>query len=272
MRTRSAPPPGVPAMDVSERPERDRRHRRDRPPRAVDPARRHHDVHPLHCAQRRPPSDTTLNETDGRRRDRSSCARRLCLGDGLWPDATHHAAYEPTGYRRLIFRADHPARGHRCSDDHDNPNDHIDSNDHSHGGRRPRSLQHRRLRHPVRRQSGRGNPFAWGESFGHRIHVARGGGPFDGPSDADSINAMLSWHINAVRIPLNEQCWLGLNGLPAAYTPTEYQQAVADYVTLLTSKNIYTIIELHWAAPGTTQATGQTPMPDRDHSPRFGPV
>jgi hypothetical protein len=29
------------------------------------------------------------------------------------------------------------------------------------------------------------------------------------------------------------------------------------------------ILDLHWSAPGTTQATGQQPMPDLDHSPTF---
>jgi len=33
---------------------------------------------------------------------------------------------------------------------------------------------------------------------------------FDGPSNAASVKAMVSWHINAVRVPLNEDCWLGI--------------------------------------------------------------
>jgi len=35
---------------------------------------------------------------------------------------------------------------------------------------------------------------------------------FDGPSDAASVKAIASWHVNAVRVPLNEDCWLGING------------------------------------------------------------
>jgi len=97
-----------------------------------------------------------------------------------------------------------------------------------------------------------------------------GGGPFDGPSDAASVNAMLTWHINAVRIPVNEQCWLGINGLPnAGYNATQYQQAIIAFADLLISKNIYPIIDLQWTADGTNKATGLTPMPDRDHAPAF---
>src|ERR1051325_4101542 len=36
---------------------------------------------------------------------------------------------------------------------------------------------------------------------------------FDGPVDDAAILAMVNWHINSVRIPLNEDCWLGINGV-----------------------------------------------------------
>ncbi len=93
---------------------------------------------------------------------------------------------------------------------------------------------------------------------------------FDGPSDATSVAAMASWDINAVRVPLNEDCWLGLNGYPAAqYTAAQYQQAIVSYVNLLNSYNLVAIVDLHWSAPGTQQANAQLPMPDLDHAPAF---
>ncbi len=93
---------------------------------------------------------------------------------------------------------------------------------------------------------------------------------FDGPVDATAINALLSWDINIVRIPLNEDCWLGINGYPAAqYTAAQYQQAVVNFVNLLNANNIVAILDLHWAAPGTTQANKQLAMPDLDHAPAF---
>jgi endoglucanase len=92
---------------------------------------------------------------------------------------------------------------------------------------------------------------------------------FDGPSSAASVTAIASWHANAVRIPLNEDCWLGINGFPLAYSATAYQAAIVNYVKLLNSHGLYAILDLQWTAPGTTQATGQQPMPDQDHSPAF---
>jgi len=92
---------------------------------------------------------------------------------------------------------------------------------------------------------------------------------FDGPSDAASVRAITSWRANAVRVPLNEDCWLNINGSPAAYSGAAYQQAIKNYVSLLNQNGLYAILELHWSAPGTAKATGQRPMPDRDHSVTF---
>ena len=97
----------------------------------------------------------------------------------------------------------------------------------------------------------------------------QGWGIFDGPSDAASVAAMAAWHINAVRVPLNEDCWLGINGVSPSYGGAAYQTAIENYVTLLNSYGIYAILDLHWTAPGTTPATAQEPMPDQDHSPAF---
>src|SRR5256885_16357465 len=45
----------------------------------------------------------------------------------------------------------------------------------------------------------------------------QGWGLFDGPNDATSVAAMAAWHINAVRLPLNEDCWLNINGVHPSY-------------------------------------------------------
>src|SRR5919197_825569 len=37
----------------------------------------------------------------------------------------------------------------------------------------------------------------------------------DGNTDAHDAAAIASWHATAVRVPLNEDCWLGINGLPS---------------------------------------------------------
>lgn len=97
----------------------------------------------------------------------------------------------------------------------------------------------------------------------------QGWGIFDGPSDAASVQAIAGWHANAVRVPLNEDCWLSLNGAAAAYSGTNYQNAIVSYVNLLNTNGLYAILDLHWSAPGTNRATAQAAMPDQDHSPAF---
>lgn len=98
----------------------------------------------------------------------------------------------------------------------------------------------------------------------------RTGAALDTAFNAATISAFQAWDFQAVRIPLNEDCWLGINGYPAAsYTSATYQQTIDNYVNLLTSNNFIVILDLHWAAPGTTQANKQLAMPDLDHAPAF---
>ena len=102
-------------------------------------------------------------------------------------------------------------------------------------------------------------------------YMCTGGGAlvFDGPSTDASITAMASWHINAVRLGLNEDCWLGINGFPASMSASAYQSAIVDYVNRLHLQGLYAILELHWNAPGTNQSLGQQVMVDADHGPAF---
>jgi hypothetical protein len=94
-------------------------------------------------------------------------------------------------------------------------------------------------------------------------------GIFDGPHNAASVAAMASWHINIVRVPLNEDCWLGINGVLPAYSGAAYQAAIEKFVHLLNSRNLMVILEMHWNAPGTEAAKRQQAMPDADHAPAF---
>lgn len=94
-------------------------------------------------------------------------------------------------------------------------------------------------------------------------------GIFAGPTDKHAVAAMASWDITAVRLPLNEDCWLGINGAPARYSGARYRAAIRQYVIRLNQSGFYVILDLHWNAPGTAQATGQQPMADLDHAPDF---
>lgn len=80
---------------------------------------------------------------------------------------------------------------------------------------------------------------------------------------------MLTWHINAIRVPLNEDCWLNINMGKSHYGGKVYKDAIASYVSLLIKSGITPILDLHWSAPGKQPATGQEPLADRDHSNTF---
>lgn len=108
----------------------------------------------------------------------------------------------------------------------------------------------------------------------------QGKGLWDGgPVDQASVDAMKTWNIHAVRVPLNEECWLGLNGSPKG---AAYQQGVKDYVNLLVANGITPILDLHWTRGAYTNgpdwhckdatATCQKPMPDAQYAPSSGPV
>lgn len=104
---------------------------------------------------------------------------------------------------------------------------------------------------------------------GSEYACIKGMGVFDGPVDDASIAAMASWKINTVRVPLNETCWLGINGVNASFSGQIYKAGIADYVSRLIQHQVIPILELHWSAPTTWQADRQQPMPDRDHSLTF---
>lgn len=101
---------------------------------------------------------------------------------------------------------------------------------------------------------------------GTEYMCVQGQGIFDGPSDSASVAAMRAWGVNAVRVPLNESCWLALPGVRAEYAGAAYQRAVLGYVRLLARAGLTPIVELHWTGLGTRSETAQAPMPNRAHS------
>lgn len=102
-----------------------------------------------------------------------------------------------------------------------------------------------------------------------------GWGVFHGPTDQASVDAMKTWGINTVRIPLNSACWLDLREqfatYNAAYSGQSYRSAIAGYVDLLTRNGIYVVLDLQWSGCGTGAclANWLKPMPERGHATRF---
>ncbi|MGH7608667.1 MAG: glycoside hydrolase family 5 protein, partial [Candidatus Dormibacteria bacterium] len=93
--------------------------------------------------------------------------------------------------------------------------------------------------------------------------------PFAGQPEEDpaTLAAIRSWHANVVRLPLNEDCWLGINGVRVGGAP--YRAAVTGLARALEGSGFYVILDLHWSAPGGQRALSQNPAPDQDHSPAF---
>ena len=99
-----------------------------------------------------------------------------------------------------------------------------------------------------------------------------GKGIWDGPMGQTAVTAMKDWRVDAVRVPLNEACWIGQSYVSAANSGRNYRKAVAAYVRLLNRNGIVALLDLHWSdgtytgrfsACGSAEAFCEKPMPDR---------
>ena len=104
---------------------------------------------------------------------------------------------------------------------------------------------------------------------GTEYACVQGWGLFSGPGHESVFIGMEKWKINAVRIPLNEDCWLGINGVDAAHGGKAYRDAMVNWVALAHKHGMIAVIDLHWAAPATHKAGEQQPMADADHALEF---
>lgn len=96
----------------------------------------------------------------------------------------------------------------------------------------------------------------------------QGWGIFDGPTDAGSIAAIRAWGANAVRVPLNEDCWLGRNANPSL-SGEAYRGAIEGFVRRLNDAGMVAVLDLHWSGTGTSPSSGQTRMADALDAPTF---
>ncbi len=96
---------------------------------------------------------------------------------------------------------------------------------------------------------------------------------YERPDSARMVAAIASWGVNAVRIPLNEACWLGLPGTKARWSGAAYRAKVDTYVERLEDAGIHPILDLHVVDPkglSPRRATqGLRPAPDAAHSVGF---
>ncbi|MFD9127258.1 cellulase family glycosylhydrolase [Kitasatospora sp. NPDC059571] len=111
---------------------------------------------------------------------------------------------------------------------------------------------------------------------GTEFMCVQGYGFFDGPVDAAAIAAIKSWHANAVRVPLNEDCWVGTGNVKPAYSGANYRAAIKGWVDALRGAGLTPIVEMHWSRGqytgnssgcSDTNATCQKPMPGANAVP-----
>jgi hypothetical protein len=106
---------------------------------------------------------------------------------------------------------------------------------------------------------------------GTEYMCAQDRGIADGPIDQASIAAIRSWRVNAVRVPLNEHCWLGIDdgATSPQYIGEAYRESIAGFIDRLVAGGLYVILELKWSAPAGQDARGQGPMPNTSYSAAF---
>jgi len=104
---------------------------------------------------------------------------------------------------------------------------------------------------------------------GAEYSCVNGTGIFDGEMDQAAINAMKSWGVNAVRMPLNEACWNAESYVNSQFSGANYQNAIKSEVALMNASGLDVILDLHWtdgtataANCSSAQAVCQKPMPD----------
>lgn len=90
-----------------------------------------------------------------------------------------------------------------------------------------------------------------------------------------SWSALAAWHVNTVRLPLNEASWLGYQCTDASGNSRDpdpgsnYQSTVIETVKEATAAGLYVILDLHWTAPATFCPLKQNPMADSTNSIPF---
>jgi endoglucanase len=94
---------------------------------------------------------------------------------------------------------------------------------------------------------------------------------WDNPKgNAATVEAMLRWHSNVVRVPLDEECWLGINGVPRRYGGVRYAHAIGRFASLANARGLIVEVDLHFGAGGSGLPTNDHyPGLDRDHAPAF---
>ncbi len=104
---------------------------------------------------------------------------------------------------------------------------------------------------------------------GSEFRCIKGDGIFDGPDANALVEGLASWNINAVRVPLNESCWLGDARLSPDLSGEKYRSAIAARVHQFRARGWFVVLDLHWSSVGTELANGIAAMPHAERAPQF---
>lgn len=88
------------------------------------------------------------------------------------------------------------------------------------------------------------------------------------PSRAQAA-VIAGWGADTVRLPLNQDCWLGTRGAPVSddfdsRTPDEYRAAVRDFVDALNAEGLVVVLDLHSRKRIGSPEYGDLAMPDSE--------
>ena len=92
-----------------------------------------------------------------------------------------------------------------------------------------------------------------------------GSNPFSGIALSTITAGLQSWHINVVRLPLNEGYWLGT----CTFSGGNYQSIVSSAVSALNQAGIYVILDLHETSASNSCPNAQDYMANTVHSVTF---
>ncbi|MEU8213594.1 Ig-like domain-containing protein [Micromonospora sp. NPDC049044] len=113
---------------------------------------------------------------------------------------------------------------------------------------------------------------------GAEARCVQGRGIWDGPVDDAAVARLVARGVQAVYVPLNEACWLGLSYVDPRYGGEPYRQEIVAYTQRLTVAGITPVVALGWShgrytGPGATcrdeRAVCAKPMPDAAHAMDF---
>ncbi len=109
---------------------------------------------------------------------------------------------------------------------------------------------------------------------GFEVACAQGWGysgldPLGRDAETEQAAVLASWGVDTVRLPLNQDCWLGTRGAPVSddfveRTPLGYRRAVAAFVEALEEEGIVVVLDLHTRKRIGSQGFGSLVMPDSE--------